>query len=59
MPKFGSTFSWLADDRKFTDEELVHARRFLGLLRELAPDGAKLYAEGEKEVEKKIMKGAP
>lgn len=32
------------------DEERVHAGEFLQLLYELAPDEAKLYAEGTKEV---------
>ncbi len=29
MPEFGSPFSGLASDRKFTDEELVRAIRFM------------------------------
>ena len=29
MPKFGSPFSGLANDRKLTDEELVRAIRFM------------------------------
>ncbi|HYE80961.1 MAG TPA: ferritin family protein [Clostridia bacterium] len=36
------------------DEERVHAGEFLRLLKELAPDEEKLYAEGAKEVEEEI-----
>nr|WP_320011827.1 ferritin family protein [uncultured Desulfobulbus sp.] len=36
------------------DEERVHAGEFLRLLYELAPDEAKLYAEGAEEVEEEI-----
>ncbi|HUU94552.1 MAG TPA: ferritin family protein [Phycisphaerae bacterium] len=36
------------------DEERVHAGEFLRLLRELAPDEEKRYAEGAKEVEEEI-----
>src|ERR1035438_6524536 len=38
------------------DEERVHAGEFLRLLRELAPDEEKFYAEGAKEVEEEIDK---
>ena len=38
------------------NEELVHAGEFLRLLRELAPNEEKLYAEGAKEVEEEIKK---
>jgi Uncharacterized conserved protein len=38
------------------DEERVHAGEFLRVLQELAPDEAKLYAEGAKEVEEKMKK---
>jgi rubrerythrin len=38
------------------DEERVHAGEFLRLLRELAPDEEKFYAEGAKEVEEEIKK---
>ena len=38
------------------DEERVHAGEFLRLLRELAPDEEKLYAEGAGEVEEEIEK---
>jgi rubrerythrin len=38
------------------DEERVHVGEFLRLLRELAPDEEKFYAEGAKEVEKVIKK---
>ena len=37
-------------------EELVHVGEFLRLLKELAPDEEKFYAEGAKEVEKAIRK---
>ncbi len=37
-------------------EERVHAGEFLRLLRELAPDEQKLYAEGAEEVEAAIKK---
>jgi len=95
MPKFGSPFSGLSNDRKLTQEELiravrfmvaaeyeaiqlymqlaesidnklavevlkdiadeerVHAGEFLKLLRELAPDEEKFYAEGAEEVKQK------
>jgi rubrerythrin len=36
------------------DEERVHAGEFLRLLRELAPDEEKFYAEGAGEVEEEI-----
>lgn len=36
------------------DEERVHAGEFLRLLRELAPDEEKFYAEGAEEVEEEI-----
>lgn len=38
------------------DEERVHIGEFLRLLRELAPEEEKLYAQGAKEVEKEIEK---
>ena len=38
------------------DEERVHAGEFLRLLRELAPDEEKFYAEGAKEVQEEIEK---
>ena len=38
------------------DEERVHAGEFLRLLRELAPDEEKFYAEGAGEVEEEIEK---
>lgn len=38
------------------NEERVHAGEFLRLLRELAPDEEKLYAEGAGEVEEEIRK---
>ena len=95
MPKFGSPFSGLSNDRKLTQEELiravrfmvaaeyeaiqlymqlaestdnklavevlkdiadeerVHAGEFLRLLRELAPDEEKFYANGAEEVKKR------
>jgi rubrerythrin len=38
------------------NEERVHAGEFLRLLKELAPDEDKFYAEGAKEVEAEIKK---
>ncbi len=38
------------------NEERVHAGEFLRLLRELAPDEEKFYAEGAEEVEEEIEK---
>jgi rubrerythrin len=38
------------------NEERVHAGEFLRLLKELAPDEAKFYIEGAKEVEAEIKK---
>ena len=38
------------------NEERVHAGEFLRLLKELAPDEEKHYAEGAKEVEEEIRK---
>ncbi len=40
--------------REIANEELVHVGEFLRLLHELAPDEAKFYAKGAKEVEEKI-----
>ena len=40
--------------REIADEELVHAGEFLRLLRELAPNEEKLYAQGAEEVEEQI-----
>ena len=42
--------------KDIADEERVHAGEFLRLLRELAPDEAKLYAQGAAEVEEEIGK---
>ena len=42
--------------KDIADEERVHAGEFLRLLRELAPDEDKFYAEGAKEVEAEIQK---
>jgi rubrerythrin len=42
--------------RDIADEEIVHAGELLRLLYELAPQEAKLYAQGAKEVEEKIAK---
>lgn len=42
--------------RDIADEERVHAGEFLRLLHHLAPDEAKFYAEGAKEVEEEIKK---
>ncbi|MBN2444858.1 MAG: rubrerythrin [Spirochaetales bacterium] len=38
------------------NEERVHAGEFLRLLKELAPDEEKYYAEGAEEVEEEIKK---
>jgi len=38
------------------DEERVHAGEFLRLLKQLAPDEEKFYAEGAEEVEEEIEK---
>jgi rubrerythrin len=40
--------------KDIADEERVHAGEFLRLLKELAPDEEKLYAEGAREVEEII-----
>lgn len=42
--------------KDIADEERVHAGEFLRLLRELAPEEDKFYAEGAKEVEEEIKK---
>jgi rubrerythrin len=42
--------------KDIANEERVHAGEFLRLLRELAPDEEKFYAEGAKEVEEVIEK---
>ena len=42
--------------KDIADEERVHAGEFLRLLKELAPDEEKFYAEGAKEVEEEIGK---
>lgn len=41
---------------EIANEELVHAGEFLSLLHALAPEEAKLYAKGAKEVKEKIEK---
>ncbi len=53
-----STDNRLAADvlKDIADEERVHAGEFLRLLRELAPDEEKFYAEGAGEVEEEIAK---
>jgi len=40
--------------KDIANEEIVHAGEFLRLLRELAPNEEKLYAQGKEEVEKAI-----
>lgn len=40
--------------KDIADEELVHAGEFMRLLKELAPDEATFYAEGEGEVQEMI-----
>jgi rubrerythrin len=42
--------------KDIADEERVHIGEFLRLLRELAPDEEKFYAQGAKEVEENIKK---
>jgi rubrerythrin len=42
--------------KDIADEERVHVGEFLRLLRELAPDEEKFYAEGAEEVGKEIKK---
>lgn len=42
--------------KEIADEEIVHAGEFLRLLKELAPEEQKFYAEGEEEVEELIAK---
>ena len=42
--------------KDIADEERVHIREFLRLLRELAPDEEKFYAMGAKEVAEEIGK---
>ncbi len=53
-----STDNKLAQDvlKDIADEERVHAGEFLRLLKELAPDEEKFYAEGAEEVEEEIKK---
>ena len=42
--------------KDIADEERVHAGEFLRLLKQLAPDEEKFYAEGAEEVEEEIEK---
>ncbi|MDD5597416.1 MAG: ferritin family protein [Victivallaceae bacterium] len=42
--------------KDIADEERVHAGEFLRLLKELAPDEQRFYAEGAEEVEEEIEK---
>ena len=42
--------------REIADEELVHAGEFLRLLKQLAPEEEKFYAEGAEEVEELMEK---
>ena len=53
-----STDNKLAQEvlKDIADEERVHAGEFLRLLRELAPDEEKFYAEGAEEVDELIKK---
>jgi len=53
-----STDNKLAQEvlKDIADEERVHAGEFLRLLKELAPDEEKFYAEGAQEVEEEIEK---
>lgn len=41
--------------KEIADEEIVHAGEFLRLLKELAPEEEKFYAEGAEEVEEIIQ----
>ena len=72
MPKFGTSFSGLANARKLSEEELIRAIRFMvaseyeaihlymqlaeSTDNKLAPEEEKFYAEGAEEVEKEIQK---
>jgi len=53
-----STDNKLAQEvlKDIADEERVHAGEFLRLLKQLAPDEEKFYAEGAGEVEEEIEK---
>lgn len=53
-----STDNKLAQEvlKDIADEERVHAGEFLRLLKELAPDEEKFYAEGAEEVQEEIDK---
>ena len=53
-----STDNELAQEvlKDIADEERVHAGEFLRVLRQLAPDEEKFYAEGYKEVDEEIEK---
>jgi rubrerythrin len=53
-----STTDKLAQEvlKDIADEERVHAGEFLRLLKHLAPDEEKFYAEGAAEVEEEIKK---
>ena len=53
-----STDNKLAQEvlKDVADEERVHAGEFLRLLKEIAPDEEKFYAEGASEVEEEIQK---
>ena len=42
--------------KDIANDEIVHAGEFLRLLKELAPDEEKFYAQGAREVEKEIKK---
>lgn len=42
--------------KDIADEERIHVGEFLRLLKELAPDEEKFYAEGAAEVEQEIAK---
>lgn len=55
-----STDNKLAQEvlKDIADEERVHAGEFLRLLKQLAPDEEKFYAEGAQEVEEEIAKHA-
>ena len=54
--RYWYSYNRLAFLKDIANEERVHVGEFLRLLRELAPDEEKFYAEGAEEVEKVIRK---
>lgn len=43
--------------KDIADKEIVHAREFLRLLREFAPNEKNFYVRGVKSIEERILKG--